>query len=340
MMRALIPLLLLCLAVPAAADESEDALAFAAWLTSYRTEATARGLQPAWIDATLADVRLSPRVMALDRSQPGSNGAPVLFGDYLAAKLRGDRIPKGQEMYAAWAPQLDAISRQSGVPRNVIAAIWGIETSYGRVTGNFDLPSALATLAFEGRRRDLFTRELDALVRIVGEGRMPKSELKGSWAGAFGHPQFLPSSYLGFAADGDGDGKADLVASVPDALASIANYLRLKGWQAGQTWGFRVIVPTALDRAGIALTEAPKQCVTPLSRHSRPLPAAEWRRQGLVAVNAPWPADATPMTLIEPDGPGQGGYLTTASYRAILQYNCSNYYGLAVGLLADAIGAP
>mgnify|MGYP002654376533 CR=1 FL=1 len=143
-------------------------------------------------------------------------------------------------------------------------------------------------MAFEGRRRELFTRELDALVRIIGEGRMPKSELKGSWAGAFGHPQFLPSSYLGFAADGDGDGRADLVSSVPDALASIANYLKMKGWQAGQPWGFRVIVPSALDRASIAPTAAPTQCITPLSRHSRPLPAAEWQRLGVIAVNAPW----------------------------------------------------
>ena len=135
------------------------------------------------------------------------------------------------------------------MPAAVIAAIWGIETSYGRVLGRYDLPSALATLAFDGRRRDLFTRELDAAVQMVGEGRVAREAMKGSWAGAFGQTQFLPSSYLAYGRDGDGDGKVDLWGSQPDVFASIANYLAESGWQPGEAWGFRTLVPDGFDRS-------------------------------------------------------------------------------------------
>jgi lytic murein transglycosylase len=322
---------------PAAADDADMAAAFSLWLNNYRAEATARGLAPEWLDAGLAGVAFVPRAVSLDRTQPGSAGKPLTFPEYLAGKFHGDRIQHGQKRIAEQQAALSAAEAATGVPAATIAAIWGIETSYGRVMGGFDLPSALATLAFEGRRRDLFTRELDAAVRIVGEGRLPRDAMKGSWAGAFGQSQFLPSSYVAHGRDGDGDGKVDIRGNLPDVFHSIGQYLAANGWQRGEGWGFRAIVPTGLDRATIAATEAPTRCVQPLSRHSRPLTAAEWRAMGLVAVNAPWPADATPMTLIEPDGPGQGGFLVTASYRALLSYNCSNLYALSVGLLGDAI---
>jgi lytic murein transglycosylase len=345
-MNARIPLLALALAmaVPACADETpvspQQQAEFAAWLNVYRADATARGLKPEWLEAALADVRLVPRVIGADRSQPGGAAKPIRFPDYLAAKFRGDRIPHGQRQFAVNRDLLARAEAETGVPAAVIAAIWGIETSYGRVLGRYDLPSALATLAFEGRRRELFTRELDAAVQMVGEGRVAREAMKGSWAGAFGQTQFLPSSYLTYGRDGDGDGKVDLWNSQADVFASIGHYLAKNGWQKGEAWGFRALVPDGFDRATVAATEAPTRCVTPLSRHSALKPARDWRAAGFTPVNASWPADDVPMSLIEPDGPGQGAYLVSRSYRAVLGYNCSNLYALSVTLLADAISLP
>ena len=351
-MRARFPLLALAAVLvsvlawtaPAQADESpvspQQQAAFAEWLTIYRAEATARGLKPEWLDAALAGVQLVPRVIGADRSQPGGAAKPIRFPDYLAAKFRGDRIPHGQRQFAANRELMARAQAASGVPAAVIAAIWGIETSYGRVLGRYDLPSALATLAFEGRRREMFTRELDAAVRMVGEGHVARGAMKGSWAGAFGQTQFLPTSYLSHGKDGDGDGKVDLWGSQADVFASIGHYLARSGWQQGEAWGFRSLVPEGFDRVSVAASEPPTRCVTPLSRHSALKPAREWRALGFTPVNGSWPADDVAMSLIEPDGAGQGAYLVTRSYRAILGYNCSNLYALSVTLLADAISLP
>lgn len=334
----------LLLAAPACADETspspEQQAAFDAWLTRYRSAAPARGLDPAWIEAALVDVKLLPRVIGSDRSQPGSAARPVRFPDYLAAKFRGDRIPHGQEQVVEHRAALANAEAETGVPSAIIAAIWGIETSYGRVLGRTDLPSALATLAFEGRREALFTRELDAVVRMVGEGRVARGQLIGSWAGAFGQAQFLPSSYLAHGSDGDGDGKVDLWGSHADVFASIGTYLARAGWQRGEDWGFRALVPDGFNRASVAATAEPDRCVTPLKRHSALKPAREWKALGFTPVNAAWPADDVPMSLIEVDGEGQGAWLVTRSYRAILGYNCSNYYALSVALLSDTLRPP
>ena len=331
-------------AVAARADEVRlspaEQAAFADWISLYRADATARGLKPEWLDATLTDIRLAPHIIGADRNQPGGAAKPIRFPDYLALKFRGDRIPYGQRQFIANRDLLARAEAGSGVPAAVIAAIWGIETSYGRVLGRHDLPSALATLAFEGRRRDLFTRELDAAVRMIGEGHVTRAQMKGSWAGAFGQTQFLPSSYLTCGRDGDGDGKVDLWASAPDVFASIGHYLAQNGWQRGERWGFRTLVPDGFNRASVAAGEAPTRCVTPLSRHSALKPAREWRALGFTPVNAAWPADDVVMSLVEPDGEGQGAWLVTRSYRAILGYNCSNLYALSVSLLADAISLP
>ncbi|MCU0890294.1 MAG: lytic murein transglycosylase [Sandarakinorhabdus sp.] len=330
-------------ATPARADETpppEQQAAFNAWLAQYRADAPARGLQPAWIEAALADVKLLPRVIGSDRSQPASAARPIRFADYLAAKFRGDRVSHGQKKVVEQRSALATAERATGVPAAVIAAVWGIETSYGRVLGRTDLPSALATLAFDGRRGELFTRELDAVVRMVGEGRVTRAQLVGSWAGAFGQAQFLPSSYLAHGADGDGDGKVDLWASNADVFASIGTYLARAGWVRGEGWGFRVLPPEGFDRASVAEPVAPTRCVAPLKRHSALKPARDWKALGFTPVNGAWPADDVPMSLIEPDGDGQGAYLVTRSYRAILGYNCSNYYALSVALLADALVLP
>jgi len=313
---------------------------FASWLASYRASALARGVAPATLDTLFIGMLPSDRVIELDRAQPGdSSGTPARFDGYLARRLDASRINGGKaSLDRSTAPLATALAK-SGVPAGILVGIWGMETSYGRVTGDFDVIRSVATLAWEGRRRALFIRELDAAVDIVDRGLANRSQLRGSWAGAMGQPQFLPSSFLEKAIDGDGDGRSDIWGSEADTIASIGNYLARQGWQRGQGWGFAVTIPTGFDRETVRNLEKPITCVRPLERHSKWLPAADWQQRGL-KTSATWPDPATPMSLIEPDGPGQGAYLTTANYRAILGYNCSNFYALSVALLGDVVTAP
>jgi lytic murein transglycosylase len=336
-MRILLLAVALLAAAPAGADETPAADGFPIWLTNYKAGAQARGLKPEWLEATLAGAAYSERAVSLDRNQPDDSGKRNIFADYLARQLTQQRIDDGLSRAAAERAQLLRIQQQTGVPAEIIVAIWGMETSYGRVMGGFDLPSAIASLAYDGRREALFTRELDSLVRMVGEKGVRRDQLTGSWAGAFGQSQFLPSSYLAHAADGDGDGRADIWNSRADTFASIGTYLRDNGWKPGTAWGFKVGVPQGFDRASVVNPVQPTECIRPLQRHSRWLPAADWRAKGFVPLNALWPADDVEMSLVEPDGPGEGAYLTTRNYRAILEYNCSNFYALSVALLGNAV---
>ena len=324
-------------AAPVIAAESPPAEQFPAWLQSYRASAITRGLNPEWVDATLADARYSERAVSLDRNQPDDSGTRNIFADYLRRTLTQQRIDDGRARATANRDLLRQMEANTGVAAEIIVAIWGMETSYGRVTGGFDLPSAIATLAFDGRREALFTRELDSLVKIVGQYRIPRTQLKGSWAGAFGQAQFLPSSYLAYAVDGDGDGVVDIWNSTADTFASIANYLRESGWQAGIPWGFEAGVPPGFDRQSVANPVRPTSCIRPLERHSKWLPVQDWKNQGFRPLNAFWPADDVKMALVEPDGPGEGAYLITGNYRAIMEYNCSNFYALSVARLGDAV---
>ena len=211
-----------------------------------------------------------------------------------------------------------------------------MESSYGAVTGTFDVPRSLATLAFDGRRRELFTRELAATVAIVERGLIGRDRLTGSWAGAMGQPQFLPSSYLKYARDADHDGHADIWESRPDVALSIATYLHDTGWQRGQGWGVPVVIPPSFDRERVRNLVLPTTCTKVYSKHSRWIPVAEWKALGFVSATG-WPADDTLATLVEPDGPGGRAFLTFGSFRVLLAYNCSNFYALSVGLLGDAL---
>ncbi|MEO6387791.1 MAG: lytic murein transglycosylase, partial [Croceibacterium sp.] len=208
------------------------------------------------------------------------------------------------------------------------------ETSYGAVKGNFDLVRSLATLAWEGRRRDLFERELIDTLKIADSG-IPRSQLVGSWAGAFGNPQFLPSVYLHLAVDGDGDGRRDIWNSDVDTLHSIANYFRDAGWRPGQPWGVRAYAPNTVDRASLTTEMISPVCPRVHVRQSQWKKVSEWRQLGVVPQGSI--SDDTMASLFEPDGAAAPSYLITQNYRVILEYNCSNYYAMSVGLLADEI---
>lgn len=325
-------------APPAASSVTDQASPdFPAWLAGYRNAALARGVSPTTLDSVLAGLTPSPRVIELDRSQPGDSGqAPARFDAYLARRLDSARIAGGLSTATRLKDRLAAIESRTGVPAAIILGIWGMETNYGRITGDFDVTRSLATLAWDGRRRQLFTKELDAIVTIVERGLASRATLRGSWAGAMGQPQFLPSSYLAYAADGDGDGRIDIWNSDLDTAASIASYLEKHGWKRGISWGQSVSIPAEFNRETVRNPEKPVSCVKPLERHSRWITASEWKRMGVTSAS-PLPADTVLMSLVEPDGPGQGAYLTTANYRVLMDYNCSNFYALSVALLGDAV---
>ncbi len=296
------------------------------------------GVRESTIASVVPGLTLNSRVIQLDRGQPGQIGNPNAtppFAPYRREHVTADLIRRGTARYVAYAPQLTAIEARTGVAASVLMAIFGHETSYGQVTGGFDIINSLATLAYEGRRRPLFESEFVAALKLLDQG-IPRWRLKGSWAGATGYPQFMPSAVLRLRADGDGDGRADIWASEIDGLSSIANFLREAGWKANTPWGIPVRVPTGFDRMSVRNLTTSVDCPRVHARHSRPLTMREWRMLGIIPISRTLRDDEIAY-LFEPDGTYGTAYLLTGNYKAILKYNCSNFYAMSVGILADRI---
>ena len=312
---------------------------FAAYKQYLMAKARSQGIREATIQATVPYLQLNSRAIELDRAQqprPRTSNYMAPFAPYRREHVTPVLIRRGQSRFSQHWPYLYQIQTRYGVDPAVLMAIYGHETSYGAITGSFDLVQALASLAYEGRRRAFFETEFISTLKLIDLG-IPRWRLKGSYAGATGYPQFMPSVALRLRADGDGDGFANLWSSETDAFASIANYLRDAGWKRGIPWGIAVKTPPALNRNAIRSTLNSPKCPRVHQRHSRWLTMAEWRSLGVMPyAGRPIPENEL-ATLLEPDGPGATAYLLTNNYRAILDYNCSNYYALSVGLLADAI---
>ena len=298
-----------------------------------------RGMREPTIQAVVPSLQLNQRVMDLDRAQTPTAVRPDYtpsFGPYLERHVTTSLIDRGYARYASHWANLSRIQSLYGVDPSVIIAIYGKETSYGSVTGNFDLLEALASLAYEGRRRSMFEDEFIATLKLMDQG-VARWMLKGSYAGATGYPQFMPSVVLRLRQDGDGDGYSDIWRSEDDAFASIANYLRDAGWKRNIPWGVPAYVPPTLNRAAIRSRVNPPRCAAVYRRHSRWLTVREWRSLGVVPTGSRSLPDNEMATLMETPGAYAPGYLLTTNYRAILDYNCSNYYAMTIGLLANAI---
>ncbi|MCB2064183.1 MAG: lytic murein transglycosylase [Novosphingobium sp.] len=317
-----------------ASAQSLSQAGFDAYLQYVGAKARNEGVSEATVSRALSGLTINYRVIELDTAQPGRQNAPPPLAPYLSRHVDSARINGGKAKLRQIAGVLPSLERRFGVPPQVVTAIWGHETNYGSYTGDFDLARSLATLAYEGRRRELFEGELIALMKMVDRG-VPLSRMKGSWAGAFGYPQFLPSVYLTTAADGDGDGYADIWTSPSDTLASISNYFVKAGWRHGQPWGVGAALPSGFNPDSVGSRLAPPTCSRVHERHSAWKTVNEWRALGVRPLA---PIDGDVMTaLFQPDGPGTRAWLLTGNYRVILQYNCSNYYAMSVGLLADEI---
>lgn len=286
--------------------------------------ATEQGVSRALFDRLTADLKPATDVLEKLDFQP-EFVTPVW--DYMAALVDDARIEGGRRMLEHHRGLLDAIERQYGVPREIIVAVWGVESNFGANLGRRSLIESLATLSCFGRRQTFFSGELVAALRIVAGGNVSAERLTGSWAGAFGHTQFMPSTFMLRAVDGDGDGRRDLMDSIPDALASTANYLRAAGWRAGQPWGFEVEVPRGVRADSDSRTVR--------------RPVSDWRAAGVKPVRAEDRrafdalAPDTPAALIRPADVGGPAFVVLRNYDAVFAYNPSINYALAIAHLAD-----
>lgn len=261
------------------------------------------------------------RIMDLLDSQPEFTKS---FWDYLDLLVNEPRIQKGREMLARYKAQFDAAEKVYGVDRHVIAAIWGVETKYGALVGDRPVLRSTATLACVGRRQPYFTEEFLSALEILARGDVKPEHLVGSWAGAFGPTQFMPTSFKRYAIDGDGDGRRDVVTSMADMIASTANNLKKDGWVAGQSWGYEVVVPKGFNYM--------------LADRSHQLTVREWERLGIKRVgDKPFPRAGDKAYLLVPAGARGPGFLMLNNFRVIMKYNPAEAYALAIGHLADRL---
>lgn len=294
---------------------------FKAWLAALRQEAIARGIRAETFDRALAGVKPDPRVIELDRRQPEFLEP---FLDYLERRVTARRVEEGRRLLDEHRELLAAVQRRYGIPPHVLVALWGLETNYGGYLGDFVVPAALATLAYEPRRSQFFRAQLLDALAIIDEGHVDVAAMKGSWAGAMGHMQFMPSTFRAYAVDGDGDGRKDLWGSLPDAFASAANYLSRLGWQADELWGREVRLPANFDweQARLNLTR----------------PVSAWAAMGVTqADGSPLPSSSLQGAIVLPQGHKGPAFLVYGNFNIIMNWNRSVSYALAVGLLSDRL---
>nr|WP_254775395.1 lytic murein transglycosylase [Pseudoxanthomonas sp. GM95] len=288
-------------------------------MTQLRDGASA--IEPAAFDRFMAGIVPDMSVLPLLDSQPEFS-TPIW--DYLAPLVDGQRIADGQALLVEHADTFARVAQSSGVDAATVAAVWGVESDYGRVQGKRPLLVSLSTLSCFGRRQAFFRGELMSTLALLQSGDLTTDGLTGSWAGAFGQTQFMPSTYQRIAVDGDGDGRRDLVHSVPDALASTANYLDRAGWQSGQPWGYEVTLP-----AGFDATQAGRKAKRPLR---------EWVARGITRVDGTRiEASETPAAVLLPAGVGGPAFLVFRNFDAIYSYNAAESYALAIALLSDRL---
>ncbi len=305
---------------PDASARAPDA-DFQIWLAGLRAEASTKGISQATLDAALSGLAPLSRVIELDRKQPEFT---LSFSQYMSRVVPAARIRKGRLKLEENKAQLQRIGRRFGVQPRFIVAFWGIETDFGRHAGGFSVIRALATLAFDGRRSRFFRRQLIHALHILEEGHITPRLMKGSWAGAMGQFQFMPSSFRSFAVDGDGDGRKDIWNNKADAFASAANYLARSGWKGDQTWGRAVRLPADFDTrlAGLKIRK----------------PLGEWQKLGLRrAGGGDLPKRQLNASLVLAGGPGGPAYLAYNNYRVTLKWNRSTFFALAVGTLAERV---
>src|SRR5262245_23788840 len=294
---------------------------FATWLQELRAEAVALGIRPQTLDTALTGLQPLPRVLELDRKQPEDT---LTYAQYVERTLPASRVQKGRRLLNEHRALLQEIGAKYGVPPGIIVALWGMESDFGRMTGNFSVLAALATLAYDGRRSALFRRELLEALKIVDAGDVRPAAMTGSWAGAMGQNQFMPSSFLRYAVDYDGDGRRDIWTTLADVFASTANYLARSGWQERATWGYRVVLPAGFE--------------VPPTNAQMSKPRTAWQVLGVRRTDGGvLPDGPEPALLVLPGGVTGPAFLVYQNYQVLLKWNRSAYFALTVGQFADQL---
>jgi membrane-bound lytic murein transglycosylase B len=320
----------------AAAPQEQTRPSFAVWLLGVRSEALARGIRPEIVEAALGNIdEPMPVIIERDRAQ-----AEVIqpLERYINRRLTAALIKSGREKYAEQKTMLEEIAKKYGVPASIIAGVWGVESNFGRFTGVRPIVPALATLAWDPRRAAFFRNELFDALEILNRGDIDLATMRGSWAGAMGQPQFMPSSYLQYAQDYDGDGHRDIWDSPADVFASIANYLKGHGWQQGQTWGREVkIAPETAKEIAAKVPRREGSCRA-MRDMTVPLALAEWQDFGVRTLGGgALPKVDLSASLVS----GQTRhFLVYHNYDALLEYNCAHAYALTVAMLGERVAAP
>lgn len=303
------------------AEEAPGA-SFAEWLHDLEAEAAANGISAHTIKSALESAMLDERVIAFDQAQPEQT---VSFETYVHRTVTPQKIEEGRALLARHFDILHQLSDQYGVPPEIIVALWGIESSYGKSSGRYNVVDSLLTLAFESRRPAFFRKELMDSLYILDREHLPATALRGSWAGAMGQCQFMPSTYLKYAVDYDGDGRKDIWSNYKDVFASIANYLVAEGWKAHETWGQEAKLSMSIPADKISMDQ----------HYS----LSEWQRMGVFPIGKPLSlgSSALEASLIQPDGEDGRSFLVYDNFNALMRWNHSTYFAISVGLLADRI---
>lgn len=305
------------------AQQGRDPAEFPAYVEQLKARARTQGISEQTLNGAFANVHFVDRVIKSDRNQPEQK---ITLDDYLARVLTPKKIELGRSRYQQYQRDLAAVSQQYGVPAQYIVALWGMESNFGQIQGREDIISALSTLAFEGRRKTFFTNELIAALKMIQQGHISAPEMKGSWAGAMGQNQFMPSSYLNYGADGDGDGKIDIWRNQRDVFASTANYLAKEGWHADEGWGREVVLPVDFNAqlAGLKTQQAKT--------------VGEWEKLGVRLTNGVALPDTQQRGwIILPDDIGGRAFLVYDNFRTIMRWNRSYYFAISIGKMADAV---
>lgn len=293
---------------------------FSAWLEQLRTEAVNAGISQQTLDMALLNIDApDPQVIVLDRKQPEFTQT---LEAYLRARISQERIRTGRKMMQKYPTWLDRVEREYGVQGRFLVALWGIESSYGKHSGTFSVIHSLVTLAYDGRRSNYFRKELFDALHLIDDGTIPNKRMKGSWAGAMGQCQFMPSSFRRYAVDADNSGSINIWASIPDVLGSAANYLARAGWNNDQTWGREVQLPQKFDVSQVGLNFK--------------WPLSHWQVLGVRQINgSALPKRDLEASLIMPDGTEGPAYLVYDNFRVLMSWNRSELFALAVGKLSD-----
>ena len=316
-----IAVLSLFLIVPTVMSVPAQAESYEVWEKAFKQKAVSNGISSAWFDKAMVDIKPIQRVIELDGKQPEHK---ITFVEYKKRVINQNRINKGRKLYKKHYKLLKEIEVKYGIQPQYVVSLWGIETNFGGNTGGFKVIPALATLAWDGRRRSFFEKELIQALKISEQGHISLKNMKGSWAGAMGQNQFMPSSFLSYAVDYNRDGKRDIWTNTQDVFASTSNYLKKNGWTPREKWGRQVYLSQPV----------PKSLTGPKTQK----PLAFWKNLGIKTLTGhPLPNVDIQASLVQPDGAKGPSYIVYNNYQTIMDWNRSTYFATSVGLLADLI---